>query len=184
MNFGTSQQSAQSKSVTGLRGTGYEGQAAEQAYKQGMNLSNLSNTLTSSPDAMMNYGRLMLPGGKFGFGENADAGVEQYGNLMFNKASGSGAARGQNSPEAMNSIIGSAITNSLPFLIPQLQATQYAQFKAPQDLMQTAKVSADYWSRVLGGQSDASSSGSGFQFGIDPSKLALTGGTGSTGTTG
>jgi hypothetical protein len=164
MNFGTSGSEAQSRS--GLRGTTYEQPAAKQAYGQGMLMSNLNRQLFSNPGATMNLGRQMLPGGKYGLGENADAGVEAFGDYQFGQASSNSATRGQLNPENMSAVIGSSIQNMLPFLIPQLQQTQYAQFAAPQSLMQSAKTSADYWSRALGAQSDASSSS--FNFGFQP----------------
>lgn len=150
------------KSNQGLRGTKYEDNAAQQSNDQGMLLSKLSNKLTSSPGAMMSMGKKMMPGGKYGLGENADQGVEALGDYQFGKASGNSATRGQVNPENMSAVIGSSMQNMLPFLIPQLQQQQYQQFQAPQSLMQTAKTSADYWNRALGAQSDASSSSFGF----------------------
>jgi hypothetical protein len=64
----------------------------------------------------------------------------------------------------MSGVIGSAISNSLPYLIPQMQNFQAMQFMAPQNLMNTAKASADYWNRALGAQSDSSASAFGFNF--------------------
>jgi hypothetical protein len=122
--------------------------------------------MMQDPSNWMNFGRRMLPGGKFGMGENADAGVGEYGNMMFNNASANSAFKGQTSPENMSNVIGSAVTNSLPFLIPQMQQFQQMQFMAPQSLMGTARASADYWNRALGAQSDSSSYNDSFGFGV------------------
>jgi hypothetical protein len=176
--FGGGMQSSdsQSKMLTGLRGTPYEGNAAKQANDQGMLMSNLNNQMFSSPDAMMNFGKQMLPGGKFGLGENADAGVKALGDYQFGQASGNSATRGQVNPENMSAVIGSSMQNMLPFLIPQLQQHQYAQFNAPMSLMQSAKTSADYWSRALGSQADSSSSSFGFNATVKPYESTGTGG--------
>lgn len=157
-----SESESQFKSLQGLRGTRYEGNAAKQSNDQGMLMSNLNKQMFSSPGATMDLGKQMMPGGKYGLGENADQGVEALGDYQFGKASGNSATRGQVNPENMSAVIGSSMQNMLPFLIPQLQQQQYAQFAAPQSLMQSAKTSADYWNRALGAQSDASSSSFGF----------------------
>jgi len=159
---------SQAKALSGLRGTPYEGNAAAQANSQGMLMSNLNKKLFSSPGAMMDFGKLMMPGGKYGLGENSDMGVEALGDYQFGKASGNSATRGQVNPENMSAVIGSSMQNMLPFLIPQLQQHQYAQFAAPMSLMQSAKTSADYWSRALGSQSDQSSSSFGFNMDVKP----------------
>lgn len=150
------------KSVQGLRGTQYEGRAADQSYGQGMKMSGLVNQMFKSPGATMNLGKEMMGSGKYGLGENADQGVEALGDYQFGQASGNSATRGQVNPENMSAVIGSSMQNMLPFLIPQMQQHQYAQFAAPQSLLQSAKTSADYWNRALGAQSDASSNSFGF----------------------
>jgi hypothetical protein len=109
----------------------------------------------------MNMGRQMLGSGKYGLGENADAGVEALGQYQFGQASKNGASRGQVNPENQSAIISSSMQNMLPFLIPQMQEHQYAQFQAPQSLMGNARTAADYWNRTLGSQSDAKSSSMG-----------------------
>lgn len=156
----------QSSSRTGLRGTGYQGNAEQQTNEQGMQLSNFANQMASSPGAMMGFGKQMIDGGKYGLGANADSGVEQYGADMFNKYSASGASKGQMSPENQSGVIGSAIQNSLGTLIPQQQAMQLAQFNAPMNLLNTARTSADFWNRALGAQSDASGSSNSFGFSV------------------
>lgn len=155
--FGVSK--SESEQASGLRGSEFEGPAQHQAYNAGVGMSNLSNQLLSSPGSMLNYGRQMIPGGQYGLGENVDRGVEALGNYQFGQASKSGAMRGQIRPENITGILGSAIQNSLPFLIPQLQQHQYAQFQAPQGLMQTARGASDYWASVLGGKGNASAFG-------------------------
>lgn len=168
---GSQESSSQSTSRVGLRGTRYEGEAADQTVGQGRQLSRISDTLINptlerDPQSYFNFGASMLPGGKYGLGLNADKAVEEFGTMMHGKASGDYGARGFLSPENRGAITGSAIQKSLPFLIPQIQQMQMAQFMAPQSLMQTAKTSADFWNRALGAQSDASSSSSGWNFGF------------------
>jgi hypothetical protein len=116
----------------------------------------------TSPQAMYDFGRTMLPSGRFGLGEAADTAVAELGRHLFGQASAAGAFRGQLTPENQTAVIGAALQNALPFLIPQIQQYQTTQFLAPMSLMQLAKTSADYWNRALGAQSDASSFGFGF----------------------
>lgn len=170
MNFGMGSQDSSSQQRSGLRGTPYEDEAAQNIAAGGRQLTNFSNQMMASPQAMLNYGKQMLPGGKYGLGENSDAAVEQLGNYQFNKASADSSTRGQLSPNNMSNVIGSSIQNSLPFLIPQIQAFQTQQFMAPQGLYAMAKSSADYWNRALGAQADSSYSGFNFNGGVGGSK--------------
>ena len=160
--FGYSQQQQQSHNETGLRGTQYFDNAAGQANASGNAMSGLSKTLMSSPSAMMNYGRQMMPGGQYGLGENADSAVKAMGDYQFGRASGNSATRGQVNPDNMSAVIGSSMQNMLPFLIPQIQQFQQSQFNAPQSLMSTARSAGDYWNQALGSQGSASGSGFGF----------------------
>lgn len=178
MNFGMSSSEQQSKTVTGLRGTGYEGPAAAEAYKEGKRMSDLNETVFKTPQSMMDFGRQMIPSGRYGLGENADTGVEQYGKFLFGNTSADYAGRGHLSPENQAGVIGSAIVNSLPFLIPQMQQFQLGQFMAPQSLQQMAKTSADYWNRALGAQSEARGQSDGFNFGIFNVPVTSGGGSG------
>lgn len=171
MNYNEQSSQQQSSSRTGLRGTQYAGNAATQANEQGMLMSGLNQatvgaSLTQSPDAMFRFGQQALPGGKYGLGENADSGVEALGQYMHGIASGDYGQRGFLSPENRGAVTGSAMQRVLPQLVPQQQQFQLAQFMAPQNMMNMAKTSADYWNRALGAQSDASGSGSGFGFGV------------------
>lgn len=175
-SYNQNESSSKFDAYQGLRGTQYQTQAADQAYRQGMNLSHLSNQLMSSPGAMMNMGRQMMPNGRYGLGENADSAVESLGNLQFGKASANSATRGQVNPENMSAVIGSSMQNMLPYLIPQIQQHQYAQFHAPQDLMQTARQSADYWNQALGSQSNAQSNSFGFGASMSNQPYRTTGG--------
>ena len=171
MNFGGSSGSSEARSSVGLRGTQYEGEAASQAVGQGRYLSNLTNQFMESPQAMFQFGRSMLPEGRYGVGLYADKGVESLFDYAFAGKSGEAASRGMLAPENRSAIVGSTMQNIMPQLIPFMQQAQMAQFMAPQNLIQAAKTSADYWNRALGAQSDASSSNFGFNFGIlgDPS---------------
>lgn len=157
-------QSSESQQRSGLLGSAYDGPATAQAYGRGVLMNKITDELASSPGATMNMGRQMLGSGKYGLGENADAGVEALGNYQFGQQSKNLSLRGQNTPENMSSVVGSSIQNMLPFLIPQMQQHQYAQFQAPQSLLSSARAAADYWSRSLGSQ--GSSNSSGFNFGI------------------
>lgn len=177
MNYSQSEQESQSQTRTGLRGTVHQDAAADQAFAGGMKLTNFADSMMSQPKAQLALGQAMMPGGKYGLGESADTAVEKYGNFMFGKQSASGASRGMMSPENMSGVIGSAVTNALPFLIPQIQQFQQAQFMAPQSMFGFAKSAADYWNKALGAQSDSSSSGSSYGAGIS----WPTGSTGGTG---
>ena len=165
------QSKSRASQETGLRGTPYAGNAAQQANDQGMVGSNLVNQVSQSPVGMLNYGRQALPSGHYGLGENVDQGVEALGNYQFGQASKDSATRGQTSPENMSGVIGSSIQNMLPFLIPQLQQHQYQQFTAPQSMLNLATQSADYWNRALGSQGKSASDAFGFsaQGGVVPS---------------
>jgi hypothetical protein len=160
--FGYNQQKSKSSQQSGLRGTQYEGAAANQAYNQGMNATNFGNQMLSRPGAQLDYGQQMLPGGQYGLGQNVDRGVQALGDYSFGQASKSGAMRGQMSPENTQGVVGSAIQNMLPFLIPQLQNMQTQQFQAPQGLFNMAQQNADYWNRALGASGQSSGSGFGF----------------------
>lgn len=165
MNYSQNESESQSRTRTGFRGTEYEDEAATLGFRSGKNLTDFGKRLMD-PQTYRMLGEQYLPGGKYGLGSNADKAVGEYGNMMFGKASANSAFQGQVTPENMSSVIGSAITNSLPYLIPQIQQYQLAQYRAPQDMFSMAKQVADYWSRSLGAESDSSSSGSGFGFGI------------------
>jgi hypothetical protein len=178
---GYQESESQSQTRTGLRGTPYEGQAAEQAFKQGMLMSDFTNRMFSSPDALLGFGQQMLPGGRYGLGAPTDTAVEQLGRMMFSNASAGGAFRGQLSPENQTAVIGAAMQNMLPYLIPQIQQFQTAQFLAPQSLFNLARTSADYWNRALGAQSDTSSQSFGFNVLSNPVALSFGGGGGSSG---
>jgi hypothetical protein len=132
-------------------------------HGEGQKLSAMSSRL-GTPQGWRSAAEEMMPTGRYGFGANTDKAVEGYGDMMFGKQSANFAARGMNAPENMSGVIGSAISNSLPYLIPQMQNFQAMQFMAPQNLMNTAKASADYWNRALGAQSDSSASAFGFNF--------------------
>lgn len=173
---GYEQSESQSQTRTGLRGTQYEGQAAEQAFNQGMLMSDFTNRMFASPGALLGFGQQMLPGGKYGLGIPSDAAVERLGRIMFSNASAGGAFRGQLSPENQTAVIGAAMQNMLPYLIPQIQQFQAAQFLAPQSLFNLARTSADYWNRALGAQSDTSSQSFGFNVRSSPVSLAFGGG--------
>lgn len=166
MNFGGTSSGSEARSRVGLRGTAYEDEAANQAVGQGRHLSSLTNRFMESPQAMYQFGRSMLPEGKYGVGQYADRAVEQMTDYALNKSSADYGSRGFVSPENRGAIAGSAMQNVMPQLIPYMQQAQMAQFMAPQNLIQSAKTSADYWSRALGAQSDASSSSFGFNFGV------------------
>lgn len=161
--LGYSQAKSKSSQESGLRGTPYESRSQDQAYRAGTNLAQFSQSAQQDPRYLMNIGRQMLPGGKYGLGENVDQGVEALGDYSFSQASKSGAMRGQNSPQNTQAVVGSAIQNMLPFLIPQLQQQQQSQFTAPMGLFDIAAKNADYWGRVLGSQGSSSSSSFGFQ---------------------
>lgn len=162
-SLGYNQSESEAKSRTGLRGTAYEGEAASQAAGQGRHLSTLTDKFMESPQSMYQFGRNMLPEGKYGVGQYADRASEQMMDYALDNSSADYGSRGFVSPENRTAIAGSAMQNVLPQLIPQMQQMQMAQFMAPQNLMQAAKTSADYWNRALGAQSDASSSSFGFQ---------------------
>jgi hypothetical protein len=165
-------QAAQSEGASGLRGTAYEGQAAASGYGAGQQMSGVLNRafnrVHESPEQYYEFGKQLLPGGRYGLGSNADSGVNEYGRDMFSRTSADMGSRGFVSPEAQGGVIGSAIQRSLPSLIPQQQAFQLAQFQAPQNLVQTAGSAADYWARLLGSRQTGSSTGSsnGFNFSI------------------
>lgn len=162
--YNESESQQRANSVTGLRGSDYGGNAAKQANDQGMLMSNLSNQLFRTPQATMDFGRSMLDSGRYGLGTNADAGVEQLGKYMHSLSSADYGSRGFLSPENQSAVTGSAMTNALPQLIPQMQQFQLAQFQAPQNLLNTARTSADFWSRALGSQSDSSGSSNSWGF--------------------
>ena len=123
------------------------------------------NTM-QDPASMMKYGQMVLPGGRYGMGENVDNAVGMFGKDMFNMASADAGARGMLSPESRNAVVGSALQNASVQLIPQMMAFQQQQFLAPQTLQDAAIKSADFWNRTLGSratsQGRSSSSGWGF----------------------
>lgn len=170
-NYNEQSSEQRSNSVIGLRGTEYGANAARQANDQGMLMSGLNQatvgaSLTQNPQAMFNFGQAALPGGKYGVGSNADSGVEALGQYMHGIASGDYGSRGFLSPENRAAVTGSAMQRVLPQLVPLQQQFQLAQFMAPQNMMNMAKTSADYWRNAFGGQSEGSGSSDGFGFGI------------------
>lgn len=160
-NYGESE--SESRTRTGLRGTAYQNQAVDEAYYRGQDLNKLGASLMT-PQGWRSTAEQLMPTGRFGMGANADQAVQEYGNMMFGRASANSATRGQVNPENMSAVIGSSITNSLPYLIPQIQQFQAQQFMAPTSLFSTAKGVADYWNRSLGAESDSSSSA--YNFGM------------------
>ncbi len=169
---GSNQQAKQqTESFSGLAGTGYYRDAARNLYNAGQQVSNLSNQFIGNPQTnpqnWMNTGRAILPGGRYGMGENAENAVAMLGQDLFSRGSGDAATRGQVTPENRNAVIGSALQNASISLIPQIQAFQQAQFLAPQTLQQAALSSADFWNRALGTRSrgQGTSSGSSYGFG-------------------
>jgi len=154
MNVGNAWGYEESEGRSGLRGTDFENLAAEQTYQSGLGMQTFANKLLR-PGFAGKFGEKSLPSGQYGLGAGADRGVFQFGRDMFSQASASGAMRGQQTPQNMNAVIGSAITNALPHLIPQMQNFQLAQFKAPQDLMKTASLASDFWSKVAGAKTDS-----------------------------
>ncbi len=117
----------------------------------------------------------MLPGGQFGLGSNADAGVGEMMKRMFGFQSANAAARGQIQPESFGNVAGSAVTRALPSLIPQIQAWQQAQFNAPMQVggydMGNAANVADAYSRATGNQSNMT--GRQFGFGFNPTEAQM-----------
>jgi hypothetical protein len=170
--FNYNQSKQKSESQSGLRGTPYEGMAESNAASAGTNLTNIANQATSD---MTKYqgrtGAQMLPTGKYGMASNADPAMENYGKYMFGNASSSAGARGQLAPEQLGGIVGSAVMNSAPTLLPLIQQWQLDQFQAPVSLnqaaVQTAQAPAQNWANLLGAQ--ASASGSSFGFGVSGS---------------
>ena len=171
-NYNTAEQQArqQSQSYTGLSGTGYQKDAAKNLYQSGQRVGDITTQILGNtrqdPAAYMKFGQSVLPGGRYGMGENADNAIAMLGQDLFSRGSGDAAARGQLSPENRNAVVGSALQNASIQLIPQIQAFQQAQFLAPQTLQQTAMASADFWNRALGSRSTASGSSSGSSWGL------------------
>lgn len=167
------QQQAQQKtqSYSGLSGTSYFKPAAGSAYQASQQVSDLTNqfigNIRTNPQNWMNTGRAILPGGKYGLGENSENAVAMLGQDLFSRGSADAGARGQLSPENRNAVVGSALQNASIQLIPQMMAFQQAQFMAPQSLQQVAINNADLWARLLGtrSQGQGSSSGSSYGFG-------------------
>lgn len=161
MNFGAQSSRQQSESESGLRGTDYERFAAQEANRAGVRQGTLYQRLSEGPGALYNFGKQMLPGGRFGLGESLDQAVSELGNQLFGRASASGAARGMVSPLNLGGILGSAVTNALPMILPALQGFQQMQFGAPQSLMSMARSVGDYWTSTLGSKSKGSGKGEG-----------------------
>lgn len=162
-----------------------------------------------------NYGRSLfgrtgeelLPSGKYGMGSRTDPAVEQFGKYLFGTTSGSMAARGHLSPESQAGVVGSAITNALPSLIPSIQnwqrgqyealtgpverlipgiqQWQRAQFGAPMNLNQyainAALTPASFWNTALGAQSQAQAQAFNFGFLNNPISISAGGGGGGGG---
>ena len=220
MNYGQSE--SRSEAYSGLRGTQYEGPAADEAFQAGRRLTQEGERTFADPMRFRgqtgaellpggrfglgagtdpfteNYGRTifgrtgveLLPSGRYGLGANADPAVEQFGKYLFGNTSASMAARGRLSPENQAGVVGSAITNALPSLIPGIQQWQQAQygavtdparqfipsaqqwqqtqFAAPMSLNQyalnAALTPANYWQSALGAKSLAEASA--FNFGV------------------
>lgn len=161
LGYGESESQAQSR--TGLRGTAYEGGAASNAFQAGTNYQNLFNQFMTSPFQFAGQtGSQMLPSGKFGLGSNADSAVSEMMTQLHGLSSADMGSRGFLHPENRANVIGSAITRALPTLIPQIQQWQTQQFQAPLSLYafagEQARGVGDLWGRLLGAQSDASSS--------------------------
>lgn len=167
-----SQQASQSLAETGLRGTPYDNHSATQLYRTGMQLNNVVDqgleNVRQDPGQYFKFGQALLPGGRFGVGSNADAGVNEYGRNMFSQTSADMGSRGFVSPENQGGVIGSAIQRSLPQLIPQMMQFQQAQFQAPQSLFDAARLRADFWNQARGARQSSSGEGegTGFNFGI------------------
>lgn len=172
MNFGMNKGQQQSQAYSGFRGTEQEAGARGQGYYSGSQLTNLSDQILKNPLRPMGFGvnELGLNPGRYGLGSNTDMAMDELGKQMFAGASASGAYRGQNTPEAYSNVVGSAITRALPKVIPYTQNWQQAMYRAPMEFGQyltgTALAPADYWSRSLGAQSNASGSNFGFNFGV------------------
>lgn len=174
MNYNQGKSSGEAYS--GLRGTPYFDDATRNSYASGQNLTDIA---TKASKDMTQYngqtGSQLLPGGQYGLGSNADAAVQQFGKYMFGQASGSAGARGQLSPENLAGVTGSAVSQSLPTLMPYIQQWQLAQFQAPQGLNQAAisaaQAPANYWASTLGVQQQNQQSN--FGFGVDPNKAQL-----------
>ena len=171
MNYSQSRQGSQA--FSGFRGTDYQQQGASQAYNRGLKLNEAVDTANADLTKYQGQtGSQLLPGGQYGLGSNVDAAVQQYGKYMFGQASGSAGQRGQLSPENLAGVTSSAVTNSLPTLMPYIQQWQLAQFQAPVSLnqasIQNAQAPANFWQQGLGAQSQGSGTGVGagvFQFG-------------------
>lgn len=176
--FGIKEQSQQQQqsSYSGLRGTPYSGGAAKSLYNSGRRLDTLGDrvfrNVTTAPEQYYEYGKQLMPGGRYGMGANVDAGVNEYGRDMFSQTSADMGGRGFVSPENQGGVIGSAIQRSLPQLIPQMMDFQRQQFMAPQDLLNAARTGADFWNQAMGTQQTGSGSGRGYGFDLNVAKFA------------
>lgn len=173
-SYGQSKQS--SNAGSGLVGVGLGEQGGTNVMQRGGILNETAdrnaNFVNGNGQTQYNTGtqsftgNQLLPGGQYGLGSNADAAMAQLGKQMFGYQSANLSARGMNSPENQSAVVGSAITNALPQVLPQIQSWQQAQFMAPLQLGQyalsNANTAADYWNRALGAQSQ--SSGNSFNF--------------------
>ena len=131
-SFGYGQSESDARSASGLRGTAYQNQAAEQSYNAASNYQNVANEFQRDPFHFQGKtGAELLPGGRYGLGSNADAGVEEMINYANSLSSADVGSRGFLHPENRANVVGSAVTRALPGLIPQLQQWQMNQFQAP-----------------------------------------------------
>lgn len=155
-----------------MRGTPYDALSATQLYRSGTQLNNVVDqgveNLRQNPGQWYQFGSQLMPGGRYGVGVNADAGVNEYGRNMFSQTSADMGSRGFMSPENQGGVIGSAIQRSLPQLIPQMMAFQQQQFNAPMSLIEAARSRADFWNQARGARQTSSGEGegTGFNFGI------------------
>jgi len=155
MNFGQSESKA--SQYSGLRGTDSFNAQANRASSAGQIAEDTTAGIAADPLRFHGQtGQDLFGSGKYGLGFNVDPAVESMIKQSYGLASAADASAGRLTPEGASAAAGSAITNILPNLIPQMMQFGQWQFNLPMNLntyaANVANQNVNAQQSLLGGQ--------------------------------
>lgn len=171
MGVGGGASNAEARSRSGLSGTDYFGSAAARTNQAADVAQNWTQQVMSDPLRFGGKtGQDLYGSGQFGLGFNVDPAVRELSRQLYSYASGSGAAQGRLTPEGSEAAAGSALTQALPSLIPQLMQFGQWQFQLPMGINQYAQQVANNnlgnQAQALGQEGRSNSNAFNFDFGL------------------
>jgi hypothetical protein len=161
---GYNQQESSNQSNSGFMGP--EKQAANtQSYNRLIDLSDVANRQLSSAVPQFQFSQA-LPG----LFKEQEGWANAFASQLFNKTSGSAAARGQLTPFNTPAVVGSALTKAAPTILPLIGQNLQNSFLIPEQIRESrfnrAMSPLQALIAGLGATSSGSSSGFGVQGGV------------------